>query len=160
MQILKNVSNRTSLFTDILYLDYEDKIATLGNCGSQPTDFAPSRKDVRWVKEGFIGHEFKLGCSCPRYFGKEGKVTIARLTRINGMYHMLITSGESIAMNPTPEAEVGSKQHPKLFIKLDCDESNFVKALRTNHMHLVQGDYTEELKVTCDVLNIVPVIPE
>jgi len=160
MQILKNISNRTSLFTDILYLDYKDKIATLGNCGSQPTDFAPSRKDVRWVKEGFIGHEFTLGCSCPRYFGKEGKVTIARLTRVNGRYHMLITSGESIALNPDPEEEVGSKQHPKLFIKLDCNERNFIKALRTNHMHLVYGDYTEELKVSCDVLNMVPVIPE
>jgi L-fucose isomerase len=160
MQILKNISNKTSLFTDILYLDYKDKIATLGNCGSQPTDFAFSRKDVRWVKEGFIGHEFKIGCACPRYFGKEGKVTIARLTRVNGKYHMLIASGESMPLNPDSEAEVGSKQHPKLFVKLDCNEKNFIEALRTNHMHLVYGDYKEELKITCDVLDIVPVVPE
>jgi L-fucose isomerase-like protein len=73
---------------------------------------------------------------------------------------MLIASGNSIALNPKPEEEVGSKQHPKLFVKLDCNERNFVKALRTNHMHLGYGDYTEELKVTCDVLNMVPIIPE
>jgi len=131
----------------------------MGNCGSQPTDFAPSRKDVCWVKEGFIGHEFKIGCSCPRYFGKEGKVTISRLTRVNGKYHMLITSGKSLKDHPKPADEVGSPQHPKLFINVDADDREFVKSLRTNHMHLVFGDYTEELKITCDVLGIEPVIP-
>ena len=159
MQILKNISNKAALFTDILYLDYEKNLATLGNCGSQPTDFAPSRKEVRWVREGFIGHEFVLGCSCPRYFGKEGKVTLARLTRVNGRYHMLIATGESIPLNPPPDEEIGSKQHPKLFVKLDCDPRNFVKDLRTNHIHLVYGDYAEELRVTCDVLGIAPVLP-
>jgi L-fucose isomerase len=159
MQILKNVSNDTTLFTDILYMDYETRLITMGNCGSQPTDFAPSRKDVCWVKEGFIGHEFKIGCSCPRYFGKEGKVTISRLTRVNGKYHMLITSGESLKEHPKPEDEVGSPQHSKLFINVDIDDREFVKSLRTNHMHLVYGDYREELKVTCDVLGIIPVIP-
>jgi len=160
MQILKNITNKTTLFADILYLDYEKQIATLGNCGSQPTDFASSRKDVCWVKEGFIGHEFKIGCACSRYFGKEGKVTISRLTRVNGKYNMLIASGNSIKYLPKPEEEVGSKQHPKLFITLDCNDRNFIKSLRTNHMHLVFGDFKEELKITCDVLGINTVIPD
>lgn len=160
MQILKNISNDTTLFADILYLDYKSRLVTLGNCGSQPTDFAPSRKDVCWVSEGFIGHDFKIGCSCPRYFGKEGKVTISRLTRVNGKYNMLITSGDSIKYQPKPEEEVGSKQHPKLFITLDCNDRNFIKSLRTNHMHLVFGDFKEELKIACDVLGINTVIPD
>jgi len=159
MQILKNISNKTSLFTDILYLDYEKKLATMGNCGSQPTDLALSRKDVCWVSEGFIGHTFKIGCACPRYFGKEGLVTIARLTRVNGKYHMLIASGNSIKSNPKPEEEAGSKQHPKHFIKFNCDDRNFVRSLRTNHLHLIYGDYIEELKTVCEVLDIVPVVP-
>lgn len=159
MQIMKNISNNTTLFTDILYLEYENNLVTMGNCGSQPTDFAASRKDVVWGPEGFIGHTFKIGCSCPRFFAKPGKITIARLTRVNGTYHLLIATGESLPLNPAPEDEVGSKQHSKVFVKLDCDEREFVKSLRTNHMHLVYGDYTEELKVVCDVLGFVPVIP-
>lgn len=160
MQVLKNISRDTTLFTDILYIDYKKKIVTMGNCGSQPTDFAPSRKEVRWVKEGFIGHNFKIGGSCSRYFGKEGKVTISRLTRVDGKYHMLIASGKSLQLNPSPNEEVGSKQHPKLFVKLNCDDRNFVKSLRSNHIHLVFGDFKEELKITCDVLGIVTVIPD
>jgi L-fucose isomerase len=159
MQILKNITNSTTLFTDILDLDYDKKIVTLGNCGSQPTDFAPSRKKVCWVSEGFIGHEFKIGCVCPRYFGKEGEVTISRLTRVNGKYHMLISSGKSIIYKPKEDEEVGSKQHPKLFINLDCDYRSFAKSIRTNHMHLVFGNYKEELLTLCDVLDIVPIIP-
>jgi len=160
MQILKNISNKTSLFTDILYLDYGKKLITMGNCGSQPTDMAPSRKDVCWVSEGFIGHTFKIGCACPRYFGKEGLVTIARLTRVNGRYHMLIASGNSVEFDPESKEEAGSKQHPKHFIRLNCDDRNFVRSLRTNHLHLIYGDYIEELRITCDVLDIVPVVPE
>lgn len=159
MQILKNISNRTTLFTDILYMDYEKSLATMGNCGSQPTDFAKSRKDVCWVNEGFIGHDFIIGCACPRYIGKEGKVTISRLTRVNGTYQMLITKGDVLSLNLKPVEEAGSKQHPKLFIRLDCDNRDFVRSLRTNHLHIVYGDFTEELKITCDILGFNRILP-
>lgn len=159
MQIMKNITNDFTLFTDILYLDYEKHLATFGNCGSQPTDFAKSRKDVCWIHEGFIGHDFILGCACPRYIGKEGKVTISRLTRINGKYTMLITKGDFLHLKISAEEEIGSKQHPKCFFRPECDERNFVRSLRTNHLHAVYGDFTKELEVTCDVLDFNTIVP-
>jgi L-fucose/D-arabinose isomerase len=159
MQILKNITNDFTLFTDILYMDYEKHIATFGNCGSQPTDFAKSRKNVCWVHEGFIGHDFVLGCACPRYIGKEGVATISRLTRINGKYSMLITKGDFLHIKMPEEEEIGSKQHPKLFFKPHCDERSFVESLRTNHLHAVYGDFTKELEIACDVLGFNKIIP-
>ena len=158
MQILKNITNEFTLFTDILYMDYEKNLATFGNCGSQPTDFASLRKDVCWVHEGFIGHDFVLGCACPRYIGKQGRVTISRLTRVNGKYAMLISGGEFVKQGFSPEEEIGSKQHPKCFFKPDCDQRDFVRSLRTNHLHAVYGDYTKELAITCDILGFDKII--
>jgi L-fucose isomerase-like protein len=72
---------------------------------------------------------------------------------------MLITKGEFLHLDLPAEEEIGSKQHPKLFFKPECDERNFVRSLRTNHLHAVFGDFTRELEITCEVLDFNKIIP-
>jgi L-fucose isomerase len=158
MQILNNITGDTTMFTDVLYYDYADNMVRMCNCGSQPTDFAASRKDVTWVTEGLREFDWIMGGACPRYVGKPGRVTVARLSRVNRRYVMLIASGEALKM-PLEKIKETNSQQPHIFVRLDCPQERFVDSLRSNHIHVVQGDWKEELLVTCEVLDIRPVVP-
>jgi L-fucose isomerase len=158
MQILNNISGGTTMFTDVLYYDYEENMVRMCNCGSQPTDFASSRKDVTWVTEGLREFDWVMGGACPRYVGKPGRLTTARLSRVKGRYVMLIATGTALEM-PLEKIKETNSQQPHVFVKLDCPQDRFVESLRSNHIHVAQGDWKEELLVTCKVLDIEPVVP-
>jgi L-fucose isomerase len=158
MQIMNNVTGGTTMFTDVLYYDYPENMVRMCNCGSQPTDFAASRKDVTWVTEGLREFNWVLGGACPRYVGKPGRVTIARLSRVNREYVMLIAGGEALSM-PLEKINETNSQQPHVFVRLDCPQDRFVDSLRSNHIHVVYGDCREELLVTCEVLDIRPIVP-
>ena len=159
MQMLNNITGGTTMFTDVLYYDYEDNMIRMCNCGSQPTDFAKSRKDVTWVTEGLREFDWKIGGACPRYVGKPGKVTMARLSRINGEYVMLIITGEALEV-PLEKINETNSQQPHVFVRLDCGQENFINSLRSNHIHVVEGNYKEELMITCEVLGIKAILPD
>ena len=153
MQMMKNVSGKVTMFADFLRFEEEEDLVTLCNCGSQPTDMAPSKKDVCWVQEGLIEFEWAIGGCCPQYVAKPGTVTMARLGRIAGEYVMLIMTGEAVSFPREKLKELNSRQ-PQAFVKLDCEPEAFIQALRSNHIHVVYGDCVEELKVLCRVLSI------
>jgi L-fucose isomerase len=159
MQILNNITEDTTMFTDVLYYDYEENMLRMCNCGAQPTDFARSRKDVVWVTEGLREFDWVLGGACPRYVGAPGKLTAARLSRIESRYVMLITTAEAIEM-PLEKINETNSQQPHVFAKLDCSSENFVDSLRSNHIHVVKGDHKQALIKTCEVLGIEPVVPK
>ena len=159
MQMLKNVSGEPTLFADFLGYSEAENQVTLCNCGSQPTDFAGSRKDVHWVSEGLVEFDWKMGGACPQYVAKPGIMTMARLGRIDGEYVMLILAGEALSFPREKLAEVNPQQ-PQAFVKLKCKPDNFIASLRCNHIHAVYGDYIEELKVLCRAAGIRPIIPE
>jgi len=159
MQILNNITGKTTMFTDVLYYDYEDNMVRMCNCGSQPTDFAKSRKDVTWVHEGLREFDWKIGGACPRYVGKPGKLTIARLSRVNREYVMLILTADALDM-PLEKINETNPQQPHVFARLNCRQENFIKELRANHIHVVEGDYKQELVTACEVLGIRPILPE
>lgn len=153
MQILKNLSGGPAMFTDVQKF-YKDKNEVgLMNCGSSATDFAPDKKDVYWVTEGLKEFDWKMGAACPQYITKEGRVTLARLGRIDGEYIMLITGGSAVSYPRDKLADL-NPQHPQSYIKLDCTIDLFIENLRSNHIHIVHGDFCEEMKIACKVLGI------
>lgn len=158
MQILNNITGGTTMFTDVLYYDYAENMIRMCNCGSQPTDFAASRKDVTWVTEGLREFDWVLGGACPRYVGKPGRVTMARLSRVNRKYVMLIAGGEALPM-PLEKIKETNSQQPHVFVRPDCPPDRFIESLRSNHIHVVHGNCQVELRITCNVLDIEPVIP-
>ncbi|TFG64432.1 MAG: hypothetical protein E4H36_03035 [Spirochaetales bacterium] len=158
MQMLKNVSGSPVLFADFLAYEEESGLVTLCNCGSQPTDFAPSKKDVHWVHEGLQEFEWKIGGCCPQYVAKAGPMTLARLGRIKGEYIMLIMKGEAKEFPREKLSEINSQQ-PQAFVKLLCEPDDFIKELRCNHIHAVYGDVVKELVVLCEILGIRPILP-
>lgn len=158
MQMMHNISSRPVMFADFLRFEEEENIVTLCNCGSQPTDFAPSKKDVYWVHEGLQEFEWCIGGCCPQYVAGPGKVTMCRLGRIDGEYIMLIITGEVLEYPRKKLAEINPQQ-PQAFVRLDCTPDQFIDELRCNHIHITYGDIREEMKVLCKILNIRPVLP-
>ena len=158
MQILNNITGKPTMFTDLYYYDYENNIMWCKNCGSQHTDFASSRKDVIWMPHGEQGLiEFKYGGANPLYIARPGLVTLARLSRVQGKYCMLITSGKSLE-KPLEKLNITNPMEPHIFIKLYCNQDSFINSVRSNHIHVVYGDYMMELLKTCEILEIKPIL--
>ncbi|MDO8685178.1 MAG: L-fucose/L-arabinose isomerase family protein [Clostridiales bacterium] len=157
MQMLKMLSSGPVLFTDLTEYNFPSDLLTTCNCGSQPTDFAKDKKEVYWEREGV--HEFcwKYGGTCPQHVAKPGKATAARLYRENGKYEMLIAHVEVIDM-PREKLKETIWERPHAFLKLLCDRDEFFSSIRSNHIHLVYGDYEKELVELCRILDIKPVV--
>ena len=160
MQIMKHISDQAINFADVRWLDPETNVLRISNCGSQATDLAKSPKEIHWVKHGLQELPWKHGGMCPQCVSKPGRVTLARLSRISGEYVMLITGGESLDKSRDALKETYWEFSPHTFIKLDAPTPAFVDCLRSNHIHMMYGNYQNELLETCRVLNIQPVVPE
>lgn len=154
MQIMHLLTDQITCFSDVRHLDLEKGILTISNCGSQPTCLARSRKDVFWVPHGIQEHKMKMGAACPQYICKPGEVTLARLSRINGEYVMLIAGGEALDFPREKLRETFWEFSPHAFVRLKTAPRDFVKVLRSNHIHMVYGDHMEELKEICRALKI------
>lgn len=153
MQIMKMLVDGPVLFTDLTEYDFANDILTTCNCGSQPTDFARCKRDVRWEKEGVHEFRWKHGGTCPQHVACDGKATVARLSRESGKYEMLIAPAEVVEM-PREKLRETIWERPHTFLRLNCDRDRFFEAVRSNHLHMVYGDCIDELIEVCDVLGI------
>ena len=154
MQILKNLAPESPvLFTDLTEYDFGLDLLTTCNCGSQPTDFAPDKSEVHWEKEGVHEHYWKYGGTCPQHVAKSGRATLARLGRKQGQYELMIAPVE-VVEQPREKLKETVWERPHAYLKLLCDRTDFFSRARANHVHLVYGDYTEELVEVCAVLGI------
>ena len=156
MQMLKLLQDGPVLFADLLEMDLATEIFTVVNCGSQPTDFATSPADVWWEREGVLEFKWKYGGCSPQAVTRPGLVTLARLSRESGRYRMLIAPAETISVDREKLREL-MWERPRSFVKLLCDRDAFLDAVRSNHVHMVFGDWIAELQEICAILDIEPV---
>lgn len=153
MEILHHLQDGPVMFTDISQFDYKDEVLTTCNCGSQPTDFARNRKEVIWEKEGVHEHYWKYGGTCPQYVTREGRVTMARINRRQGNYEMLIVPAKAVYF-PREKLKETIWERPHAYFELLCDRQEFFMNIRSNHIHVIYGEYEEELKEICNILDI------
>jgi len=148
MQILKLISNQPVLLGDFRYA--KDGMIILANCGAAPLYFAKSKDDVWWYGGGLSGRAM-----CDEFVCRPGKVTVARLVRIDGKYKMIILRGECVEMPREKMREtVGHSHWPHAFIKTNADLKGFVQEARTNHLLMTYGDFLEVLVQVCQILGI------
>jgi L-fucose/D-arabinose isomerase len=160
MQIMKHVDDQAIHFADVRNLDLATNTLRISNCGSSATELASSRKDVVWVKHGLKELPWKHGGMCPQYVGKAGRVTLARLSRIAGRYVMLIAGGEALDMPRAALQTTFWEFSPHTFLRPDAAGKTFVANLRSNHIHMMYGDWRRELLHVCRVLHMEPIVPE
>lgn len=153
MQILKLITGKPVIFTDLRHYDETEDLMVLCNCGAMSTwytrrsdEAAENLKDVTLMpvipKYGGSGGHV-------RYIAGEGPMTFARLYRQAGHYHMTIFSGE-LERRPVEKLEETCPAWPHLFAKLSFPAQELIPHLGSNHIHGVAGDYTEELAKFCE----------
>ncbi len=86
---------------------------------------------------------------------KTGKVTMCRLTAIDGEYYMHMVTGEGITPRKWEEAgwTQPAPQLPGLEILLD-DVEDFADKVMCQHYIISYGDNTEKIKNLCDILGV------
>lgn len=161
MQMLKLLSNKPSCLLDLRFYDPQRKVYVMPNCGSAPTWFA-ARSDDPAVNLARV----RILPSIKKYAGggghiefvfAEGPLTLARLGRTPEGYHMIISKAEAVEL-PIQEIEGANPSWPHAFLKLNVEPDYLVNNLPANHVHLVDGDYTNELMRLCKMVNIEPVL--
>ena len=68
-----------------------------------------------------------------------------------------MTGGETIEY-PREKLQEINPHHPQTYAKLDGRLETFIDNLRLNHVHLVFGDYCEELETACWAMDIRPIV--
>ena len=151
MRILHLLTDQPVLFADVNDFDTATSTLRLVNCGTIATKMATSPKDVEWNPQ----YEYMGSCSgaCPTFCCKEGEVTMARLSRVEGDYVLHIATGEAFTQ-PRETFKEARDRWPHAFIRLNGDPDLFIQNLRSNHIHMVYGDVVDELYDLCDILGI------
>jgi len=70
---------------------------------------------------------------------------------------MLIAPVEVVKM-PREKLKETIWERPHAYLKLLCDRDDFFGAVRSNHIHLVYGDWSEQLAEACSIVDIKPVV--
>jgi L-fucose isomerase len=155
MYILSLLANQPALFADVNFIDTEKNMLRAVNCGAMATMLAKSRKNVEW------GHQYEVmgkGRGMTTIFCcRPGEVTLARLSRVKGRYVMLITTGIAFEQ-PKEVFKEAVDIWPHAFIKLDGDSKRFLENCRSNHIHMVYGNFKGDLIAICKILGIEPII--
>ncbi len=164
MEILKEVSGgKPVLFMDVSYIDDERQTFYFPNCGAFCTWYAARSDDpAENMSRVELRPANRPGGGAITYFTTApGDLTLARLYRVDGVYHMAIITGETVNISDeeyqTFVSARGTHQLPTAFIKMDVDVDHLLSTFGSNHILAVDGRYTHELAHFCQMLGIQPV---
>jgi L-fucose isomerase-like protein len=90
----------------------------------------------------------KAGGATVVFSVRSSPVTIARLFRLAGRYAMAAAEGSTEEL-PRERFAEARECWPQAMVKLDCDSSDLVQNLRSNHMHLCFGRHLQALREYC-----------
>ena len=155
MYIQRQLTDAPVFMADVNVVEEETKLLRMIDDGAGSPLLAKSTKDVRldWQPTG----EAKASGVRTDLVAKPGRVTVCRVSRIQGRHVMHIAPGEVFEPHPEVFGERGVFW-PNAFVRLDGDPRAFVQNLRAEYYHLVYGDLVGELVDTCKVLGIEPIV--
>lgn len=155
MQILHLLSGgQPAALLDVRWYDSGQGTWTMANCGALPAPFMATPDDPTGLSGLHMGpHVFGQagGGSLPGVVSPQ-PVTLARLCRKNGEYWMAILGGRTEWRD---RADLGrtTAAFPQAFIKTAAG-ADLVEVFGSNHIHMVAGDFTEELAAFCRLIGI------
>jgi L-fucose isomerase len=155
MQILHLLSEgKSASLVDVRWFDEKEKTWTLANCGAIACEFFATDSDPLGLKQlEAARHVFGKGGG-GAYPGvvSPGKVTLARLCRKNGVYWMAIILG-NVERRMRSDLANTTSSFPQAFVRTNAG-IDFAEVYGSNHIHMVQGDFTEELIIFCKLIGI------
>jgi L-fucose/D-arabinose isomerase len=161
MRILTGLSGTPALFADVRHYEASLGVWDLCNSGQHATWFAarsddpaPNMAKVHLYPEVLY---FPAGGASVHHIAAPGEMTFARLTRQSGRYRMHLLRGEFEQFDrETTErlARQSTYEWPHAFARFTAGAEEFLTRFSANHIHAVPGDYTSELQVVCQFLDI------
>jgi L-fucose isomerase len=157
MQLLKLLSGRPVALLDVRFYDPAAGLWVLSNCGAATTWFAARSDDPAEN----LSH-VQLVPATPKYLGggahvwfefRAGPVTLARLQRSGDRYQLIVLKGE-VEERPVDSVAGASRIWPLAFVRTGVPVEWMVEHFNANHLHLVAGDYTRELRLAARFLGI------
>ena len=165
MELLSLVSGGSpTLFGDLSYINEETSTIYVPNCGAMCSWYAgradQPEQNLQHVE---LRPSFRPSGGATTYFkAAPGPVTLSRLYRRDGRYVMAIIPGEMVEPSEdeyeTFVAARGSHQLPTAFVRVDLDFEALIDEFGSNHISGVAGNYVQELKHVCDLLDIQAVV--
>jgi L-fucose isomerase len=161
MQILKGLAETPVLFADVRHYHADRGIWDLCNSGQHATWFAARSDDpeenmrrVHLYPEVFF---FPAGGASVHHLAAEGEFTFARMTRLDGRYRLHALRGSFERYDEeTNERLMGqsTREWPHAFARMEADAGEILSRYGSNHIHAIPGDYVEELRVVCKLLDV------
>jgi L-fucose isomerase len=158
MQIMKLISRKPVLFMDLRHYLEKDNVLALCNCGACATWYA-GRSDNPAVNlknvELFplIPKYAGKGCHV-QFISKAGQMTFARLVRNQTKYKLQAFMGNAKEL-PKEKLKETCPSWPHTFTEVSSDPYDLIDSYENNHVHAVEGNYMEELKIFCKLKNII-----
>lgn len=161
MQLLKSLSGTPVLFADVRHYHSDRGVWDLVNSGQHATWFAACSDDpvenmrhVHLYPEVFF---FPAGGASIHHLAAEGDFTFARLTRLDGRYRMHVLRGSFERYDEETNEDLmrqSTYEWPHAFARMDASADEFLSRYGSNHIHAVPGDYVEELRIVCKLLDV------
>lgn len=157
MQILKLISGgKPTALQDIAQISPE--YFELANCGAMASYFAAlsddpkaNLKQVHLVPHGFG----EAGGAATQFICAEGTFTYMRLTHRGSRYRMVFFTGKPLKMDREKFMQRAANPYrPTSFVSHHVDLTKFMEVYGSNHIHVVEGDYTRDLEEFCKLKNI------
>ena len=148
--LVENVlTEKPTFITDLINLDETENTVTFWHCGNAAPSLHNEKDGVKMCNHPLLGQGTAFWCSL-----KEGPVTAARFTNIDGQYRLFLLKGTAV---PTVRNTRGSMVN----VKIDTPVLELVKEIAENgmshHYSLVWEDVADQLEMVAKLLNI-PVI--
>jgi L-fucose isomerase-like protein len=134
------------------------------NCGAGSVFWAGNSSKARDVlpRVEAVANIHGQSGAAYRYFGVEApRITVGRLTRIDGRYYMQLGTGKELDSRKFLERTLGDREKShlagtwgKVIVNLGVKADNFVKVIGANHLSATLGDVTAEVETACRVWGI------
>jgi L-fucose isomerase len=163
MYVLRLFSGHPVMFSDIQYLNREERWARFLNCGTAAAWLAGGKDkivlrncpEIQGTYDETTGKHLCKGGACPHFVLPPGRVTLARFGRIAGRYVLHACRGESFAFPHDENSLLGiGAVWPFAYVKIEQDMERFVRNLRAHHMCIAPGDWLPQLKALADLWGV------
>ncbi|ASJ13036.1 fucose isomerase [Thermococcus thioreducens] len=153
--LLFYLSGKPPLFGDIKYVD--DEVVMIANCGAASLYYARLSENPEENLKATTVQGQCQGASggALTYRTPPATFTVARLIRRGGEYYLLYFLAEGIDITEEMESKLRwGRQWPHTAIRNPLDKEGFISVMGANHLSLVPGDYTEELRFTARIWEV------
>jgi len=154
MYIMRLLTDEPLFMADVNLINKKEKTIRLIDDGAAAPQIAKSKDDVELDYQPRL--EAKASGICTNLIAKPGRVTLSRLSRVDGKYHMHIVEGEAYDAPKELKDECGYPFWPHCFVRLNADMDKFIQNLRSEYIHMAYGNLKPKLMEVCKLLKIIP----